>query len=100
MVNTGGPSRPPCVLDFPKRHPENVYKVGHCPNLVRVARYRVTLVVEYLGWVDNDFSHSSVCLVLLGQMRIWQNRLVNRVRWWIIKYQSQPNQGMQPPVTL
>ena len=43
--------------------------------------YRVTMVVAYLGWVDYDFGHSSVCLVLLGQMGIWQNRLVNRARW-------------------
>ena len=36
--------------------------------------YRVTLVVAYMGWVDYDFGHSSVCLVLLGQMGIWQIR--------------------------
>ena len=37
--------------------------------------YRVTLVVAYLGWVDYEFGKSSVCLVLLGQMGAWQNRL-------------------------
>ena len=56
-------------------------------------RYRVTLVVAYLGWVDYNFGHSSVCLVLLWQMGIWQNRLINRARWWNIKNQSQPNHG-------
>ena len=64
-----------------------------------VSKSRLTLVVKvaYLGWVDYDFGHSSVCLVLLGQMGIWQNRPVNRARWWNIKNQSQPNQGTQPP---
>ena len=33
--------------------------------------YRVTLVVEYLGWVDYDFGHSSVRPVLLGQVGLW-----------------------------
>ena len=42
----------------------------------------------YLGWVDYDFGHSAVCLVLLGPLGIWQNRLVNRARWWNIKIQS------------
>ena len=49
------------------------------------------------GWVDYDFGHSSVCLVLLVLMGIWQNRPVNRARWWNIKNQSQPNQGTSPP---
>ena len=47
--------------------------------------YRVTLVVTYLGWVESDLFHCTVCPVLLGQMGIWQNRLVNRARWWNIK---------------
>ena len=47
--------------------------------------YRVTLVVTYLGWVESDLFHSTVCPVLLGQMGIWQNRLVSRARWWNIK---------------
>ena len=63
----------------------------------RAHLYRVTLVVEYLGWVDYDSGHSSVCLVLLGQMGIWQNRLVNKAMWWNIRNLSQPNQGMRPP---
>ena len=56
-----------------------------------------------MGWVDYDFGYSSVCLVLLGQMGIWQKRLVNRAKKWnIIKLKSQPNQGTQklePPCT-
>ena len=38
MVNRDGPSRPPCILDFPKRQSDNSYKVGHCPILVSVAK--------------------------------------------------------------
>ena len=33
--------------------------------------YRVTLVVEYLGWVDYDFGHSTNCPVLLGLGTGW-----------------------------
>ena len=58
---------------------------GICP----LAVYRSVLkgkcdcftVVAYLGSVDNDFAHSSVCLVLLGQMGIGQNMLFNWARW-------------------
>ena len=39
-------------------------------NLIDVHNYRVTLVVAYLGWVDYNFCHSSVCLVLHDQMGI------------------------------
>ena len=35
MRNTEGPSPPPCILDFPQRLSDNLYQVGHCPNLVR-----------------------------------------------------------------
>ena len=43
--------------------------------LIGILPYRVTLVVMDLGWVDFHFGHSTVCLVLLGQLGIWQNRL-------------------------
>ena len=33
-------------------------------------------MVADLGWVDYDLGHSIVCLLLLGQMGVWQNRLV------------------------
>ena len=46
--------------------------------------YRVTLVVAFLGWVNYDFGHSSVCLVLLEQMGIWLNRLGNRAK--VVEY--------------
>ena len=36
------------------------------------------------GWDDIDLSHSTVCLVLLGQMGIWQNRLGRGAKWWNI----------------
>ena len=36
---------------------------------------RVTIVVGDMGWVDPDFGYSTVCPILLGQMRIWQNWL-------------------------
>ena len=36
---------------------------------------RVTIVVGDMGWVDPDFEYSTVCPILLGQMRIWQNWL-------------------------
>ena len=46
--------------------------------------YRVTLVVAYLSWVDFDFCHSSVCLVLLGQIEIWLSQLGSWAYWWCI----------------
>ena len=45
----------------------------------------MTVVVAYLGWVDNDFGHSTPCPVLLGHMIMWhmtEASLVNRARWW------------------
>ena len=62
-------------------------------NIVRVindkitehSKYRVTLVVAHLGWVDFDFSHSTVCPILLGQMGIWQNWLYSWAKWWNIQ---------------
>ena len=36
------------------------------------------------GWDDIDLSHSTVCLVLHGQMGIWQNRLGRGAKWWNI----------------
>ena len=39
------------------------------------------LVVRYLGWVDIEYGHSTVCPVLLGQMKIWQNWMVCWARW-------------------
>ena len=38
-----------------------------------------------LGWVDIDLSHSTVSLVLLGQMGIWLNWLGSWTKWWNIK---------------
>ena len=42
----------------------------------------VGLVVDYLGWVDFEFGHSSLCPMLLRHMQIWQNQLVCWARWW------------------
>ena len=43
------------------------------------------------GWIDLDFGYSTVCLVLLGLIRNWQNWLSMWARWWNITDQSQPN---------
>ena len=48
--------------------------------------YRVTLVIGDMGWVDFDLGNSTVCLVLLGQMEIWQNWLGSWARRWNIKF--------------
>ena len=62
-------------------------------NISVCTAYRVTLVVAHLGWVNYDFGHSTVCLVLLGQMGIWHNWLYSWARCWTIHHLSQPNQG-------
>ena len=46
-----------------------------------------------LGWVDFDFSCSTLCLVLLGLTGNWQNWLSSLARWWNIPNQSQHNRG-------
>ena len=68
--------------------------------LINLLYCRVTLVVAYLGWVDHEFGHSSVCLVLPWQMGIWQNRLVKRARWWNIKNPSTQPRYVTTRVTL
>ena len=50
-------------------------------------RYRLTMVFRDMGWVDYDFSHSTVCQVLLRQMGVWQKM----ARCWKISNQGQPN---------
>ena len=35
-----------------------------------------------LGFVDLDFEYSTVCLILLELMGIWQKRLDRWARWW------------------
>ena len=37
--------------------------------------------LEDLGWVDFDCVSSTVCLVLLGLMGIWKNRLSSGSEW-------------------
>ena len=37
--------------------------------------YKVTHLLLNLGWVDLDFDCSTVCLILLGLVGIWQKRL-------------------------
>ena len=70
MVDANGDARPPCTLDFPKRHPGNLYKVGHCPNLVRRAtgargRIRASkLCVAERG----DVRHDSVGVERVGRL--------------------------------
>ena len=43
-----------------------------------------------LGWVDYDIGHFSVCPFLLGQLKIWQNRLDNWARCWNIQIKVNP----------
>ena len=38
-------------------------------------KYRVGQVVVHLGWVDINFGRSTTCLILLGQLEVWQNGL-------------------------
>ena len=40
-----------------------------------VKYYRVGQVVVHLGWVDIYFGCSTTCLILLGQLEVWQNEL-------------------------
>ena len=37
--------------------------------------YRVSQLLLHLGWFDFDFGCFNACLILLGQMGIWQNWL-------------------------
>ena len=62
-----------------KQSSDNRTKTG-----LGVTLYRVTIVVRNMGWVDYDSSHSTVSLVLLGQMGIWLNRLGRWAKWWNI----------------
>ena len=50
-----------------------------------------------LGWVDFEFCHSTTCLVLLGQMEVWQNWLVQLGKRMKHPNQSQPHPGPRPP---
>ena len=43
-------------------------------------QYRVTLVVEYLGWDDYHFGHSTT-----WQRGAWQDWLRSCARWWKIQ---------------
>ena len=55
--------------------------VGPPPVIHLMMRYRVFHQLVDLGWVDFDLSSSTVCLILLRQMRFWQNWLSNRAIW-------------------
>ena len=39
-------------------------------------------LVANLGWVDLNFDYSTVCLILLGLMGVWQKRMGSWARWW------------------
>ena len=43
-------------------------------------------------WVDLDFERSTVCLILLGLMEIWQKRLGKWARWWNTQMKINPTQ--------
>ena len=48
-----------------------------------------------LGFVDSDFGSSAVCLILLGLMVIWQNRLSSWAGCRDINFQVNPNQARE-----
>ena len=52
--------------------------------------YRVIHLLRDLGWVDFDFSCSSVCPVLLGLMGIGQKWLCSWARWWNTQIKGNP----------
>ena len=53
--------------------------------------YRVIhLLGEDLGWVDFDFSCSTICPILLGLLGIWQNRLGSWARLWNTQIKVNP----------
>ena len=60
---------------------------------------RVILVFCYLGWVENDFQFSTVCRLLLGLLRIWQNGLLSWAKWRyptkVTDHQGQPLNAFQ-----
>ena len=63
-----------------------------CVQTHRVTGVRGPKVVEF------DNAHSTVCLVLLWQIGIWQYQLGRRAKWWNM---VQLNLGPRPPrVTL
>ena len=43
-------------------------------------------------WVDLDFERSTVCLILLGLMEIWQKQLGKWARWWNTQMKINPTQ--------
>ena len=63
------------LVKFPKKlrdltsqkNPTSLIKKSACTNLQGNPSPRD------LGWVDFDFGYSTVCLILLGQVRVWQN---------------------------
>ena len=55
--------------------------------------YRVGMVAGYMGCVDFDFGHYTVCPVLLGQMGIWAVLAVLLGKMMEHPNQSQPNPG-------
>ena len=57
--------------------------------VTKEVNYRVSHRLSDLGWVD--FGYSTVCPILLEQMRVWQNG--SWARWVKHPNQSQPNPG-------
>ena len=53
--------------------------------------YRVTLVVEYLGWDDYHFGHSTASRAVSAWQRgAWQDWLGSCARWWNIQINVNP----------
>ena len=55
--------------------------------------YRVKHHLADLGWEDFNFCYYTVCQILLGQKRVWQNGLSSLPRWVEYPIKSQPNPG-------
>ena len=43
-----------------------------------------------LVWVNFDFGYSTICPILPGHMKVWQNGLSSWARWVEYPNQSQP----------
>ena len=56
--------------------------------------------VQDLGWVDIDLRHSTICLVLLGQMGIWLNWLGSWAKGWNIQIKVNPTMCQTTSPTL
>ena len=69
------------IQQSPKRKVKSASSISR-PRSVRSGCYRVSQMPVHLGWVDLDFSCSTVCPILPGLKRILQNWLGSWARGW------------------